>query len=93
MSALNPALAEIVEEFSEVPEADRLELLLDYSRELPELPPHLAEHPELLEQVVECQSPLFLIVEVGADQVVRLFFSAPRRRRLLVVLLPCLPPA
>ncbi|PRB72181.1 SufE family protein [Arthrobacter sp. MYb213] len=77
MSALNPALAEIVEEFSEVPEADRLELLLDYSRELPELPPHLAEHPELLEQVVECQSPLFLIVEVGADQVVRLFFSAP----------------
>ncbi|HJX79592.1 SufE family protein [Glutamicibacter sp.] len=77
MSALNPALAEIVEEFSEVPEADRLELLLDYSRELPELPPHLAEHPELLEQVVECQSPLFLVVEVGADQVVRLFFSAP----------------
>ncbi|MGO2621197.1 SufE family protein [Glutamicibacter ardleyensis] len=77
MSALNPALAEIVEEFSEVPEADRLELLLDYSRELPELPAHLAEHPELLEQVVECQSPLFLIVEVGADQVVRLFFSAP----------------
>ena len=77
MSALNPALEEIVAEFSEVPEADRLELLLDYSRELPELPPHLAEHPELLEQVVECQSPLFLIVEVGADQVVRLFFSAP----------------
>lgn len=77
MSALNPALAEIVEEFSEVPEADRLELLLEYSRELPELPPHLAEHPELLEQVIECQSPLFLIVEVGADRVVHLFFSAP----------------
>ncbi|HAY42074.1 MAG TPA: cysteine desulfuration protein SufE, partial [Micrococcaceae bacterium] len=35
MSALNPALEEIVAEFSEVPEADRLELLLDYSRELP----------------------------------------------------------
>lgn len=77
MSALNQALAEIVEEFSEVPEADRLELLLDFSRELPELPARLAEHPELLEQVLECQSPLFLIVEVGADQVVRLFFSAP----------------
>ncbi|WP_404285571.1 SufE family protein [Glutamicibacter arilaitensis] len=77
MSALTPALAEIVEEFTEVPEADRLELLLDYSRELPELPTRLAEHPELFEQVVECQSPLFLIVEVSADQVVNLFFSAP----------------
>lgn len=79
MSRLPEALNEIVEEFSEVPEADRLELLLEYSRELPELPARLADHPELFEQVVECQSPLFLVVEVSdeADHPVSLFFSAP----------------
>ncbi|KUM31630.1 cysteine desufuration protein SufE [Arthrobacter sp. EpRS66] len=79
MSQLPEDLKEIVEEFTEVPEADRLELLLEYSRELPELPPRLADHPELFEQVVECQSPLFLVVEVAedADRTVNLFFSAP----------------
>jgi len=79
MSQLPDELKEIVEEFTEVPEADRLELLLEYSRELPALPPRLADHPELFEQVVECQSPLFLIVEVAkdADRRVSLFFSAP----------------
>lgn len=79
MSTIPAELTEIVEEFTEVPEADRLELLLEYSRELPELPARLAEHPELFEQVVECQSPLFLVVEVSdADaHPVSLFFSAP----------------
>lgn len=72
-------LSEIIEEFTEVPEADRLELLLEYSRELPALPERLAEHPELFEQVVECQSPLFLVVEVSESDAnpVSLFFSAP----------------
>ncbi|MGO2431998.1 SufE family protein [Glutamicibacter arilaitensis] len=79
MSHVPKKLNEIVEEFIEVPEADRLELLLEYSRELPELPARLADHPELFEQVVECQSPLFLVVEVGAEanRTVNLFFSAP----------------
>ena len=77
MSQLPEALNEIVEEFSEVPEADRLELLLEYSRELPELPARLADHPELFEQVVECQSPLFLHVDADDREQVRLYFSAP----------------
>ncbi|MFJ2620863.1 SufE family protein [Glutamicibacter sp. NPDC087344] len=79
MSQIPAELGEIIEEFTEVPEADRLELLLEYSRELPELPERLAEHPELFEQVVECQSPLFLVVEVSAEasNPVSLFFSAP----------------
>ncbi|WP_371931368.1 SufE family protein [Glutamicibacter sp. MNS18] len=72
-------LREIVEEFTEVPEAQRLELLLDFSRELPPLPERLADHPELFEQVVECQSPLFLVVEVANDaaHTTGLYFSAP----------------
>jgi cysteine desulfuration protein SufE len=77
---LPPALTEIVDDFTTLPVRDRLQLLLEFSRELPDLPPRLAEHPELLEPVPECQSPLFLITEIEADQAdpeVHLYFSAP----------------
>lgn len=72
-------LAEIVVDFQELEEADRLQLLLEFSRELPQLPDRLTDHPELLEQVVECQTPLFLAVELehAPEPRVRLFFSAP----------------
>ena len=78
--ALPPALAEIVNDFQELEERDRLTLLLDFSRSLPPLPERLSNHPELLEQVVECQSPLFLTVEsekTDDGEVIRLFFQAP----------------
>ncbi len=79
MTTLPTTLAEIVDDFQNVTERERLELLLEFSRELPELPARLADHPELLEQVVECQSPLFLTIEVDddVDRTVNLFFSAP----------------
>ncbi|GAA3321619.1 MULTISPECIES: SufE family protein [Paeniglutamicibacter] len=79
MSELPQALAEIVEDFQSVTEPERLEMLLDFSEELPELPQRLAEHPDLLEQVVECQTPLFLNIEVepAGEHRVSLFFSAP----------------
>jgi cysteine desulfuration protein SufE len=72
-------LAEIVNDFQSMEESERLELLLDFSRSLPPLPERLADHPELLEQVVECQSPLFLTIEIGdaPEQAVQLYFSAP----------------
>ncbi|MHA7178225.1 SufE family protein [Arthrobacter sp. Sr24] len=78
--ALPAALAEIVKDFQELTERDRLTLLLDFSKSLPPLPDRLKDHPELLEQVVECQSPLFLTVEsekTDDGEVVRLFFQAP----------------
>ena len=37
----------------------------------------LKEHPDLLERVVECQSPVFLLVEVQ-DSVVTIHFTVPR---------------
>jgi cysteine desulfuration protein SufE len=72
-------LAEIIDDFQDLTEPDRLQLLLDFSRGLPALPERYAEHPELLEQVVECQSPLFLTMEIGdaPERPVHLFFSAP----------------
>lgn len=78
-AGLPAQLAEIITDFQELEEADRLQLLLEFSRELPALPEHLSDHPELLEQVVECQTPLFLAVELeeAPERRVRLFFSAP----------------
>jgi cysteine desulfuration protein SufE len=74
-------LAAIVEEFHAVTERQRLELLLDFSRDLPALPPRVAAAHASMEPVAECQSPLFLLVEVdapaNADSTVHLFFDAP----------------
>jgi cysteine desulfuration protein SufE len=72
-------LAEIINDFQSMDESERLELLLDFSRSLPALPEHLADSPELLEQVIECQSPLFLAIEIGdaPEREVQLYFSAP----------------
>ena len=74
---LNPRLAEIVEDFNAMPGQERLQLLLEFSDDLPALPERYAGHRDLLEQVPECQSPLFLAVEVAPDDVVHLFFDAP----------------
>ncbi|WP_322409161.1 SufE family protein [Microbacterium invictum] len=71
------ALAEIRDEFLELPEPERLQLLLEFSQELPAIPDELADHPELLERVAECQSPVFIIVEVDADGVVAMHATAP----------------
>ncbi|MDO4105749.1 SufE family protein [Clavibacter michiganensis] len=61
---LPAALAEIRDDFLALEQRDRLLLLLDFSNELPELPARYADHPDLLERVEECQSPVFMFVEV-----------------------------
>jgi cysteine desulfuration protein SufE len=76
-SSLPAPLADIRDEFLELDEPDRLQLLLEFSQELPALPPELEGHPELCERVVECQSPVYLFVEVE-DGVVRIHVTAPR---------------
>jgi|SRR5690625_1588707 len=76
-TALPAALQDLIDDFQELGENDRLQLLLELSDELPALPARYENHPELLEPVPECQSPLFLTVEVGEDERVELFFSAP----------------
>ena len=75
--ALHPRLQEIVDDFHSVPDKDRLQLLLEFSQDLPVLPDRYAEHRDRMEPVPECQTPLFLAVEVEPDETVRLFFDAP----------------
>jgi cysteine desulfuration protein SufE len=79
MTDLPPALAELVDDFADVGPKDRLQLLLELSQELPDLPDRYRDAASTMEQVPECQSPLFLAVEVDddPDRHVHLFFSAP----------------
>jgi len=77
-TVLHPRLQEIADEFGDVPESERLQLLLEFGQELPPLPARYATQRELLEPVPECQSPLFLAVEISPNETVHLFFDAPQ---------------
>ncbi|WP_206446825.1 SufE family protein [Agrococcus sp. KRD186] len=72
---LTAALQQTVDDFHAMEEQDRLQLLLEFADELPALPERYAEHPDLLERVAECQSPVFLFVEV--DERVHVHATAP----------------
>ncbi|MHC3000266.1 SufE family protein [Microbacterium sp. HJ5] len=76
-TALPPSLAEIRDEFLELPEPDRLQLLLEFSQELPPVPAEYEGHPELYERVAECQSPVFIVVDVDEAGVVAMHATAP----------------
>ena len=77
VTALPESLAEIRDEFLELPESDRLQLLLEFSRELPPVPARYDGHPELCERVAECQSPVYIVMDVDADGIVSMHAMAP----------------
>jgi cysteine desulfuration protein SufE len=76
MASIETKLQELGEDFAALGVRDRLTLLLEIAGELPELPTRYADHPDLLERVEECQSPVYLFVEVN-DGVVHIFLTAP----------------
>jgi cysteine desulfuration protein SufE len=70
-------LAEIREDFLALDQPDRLQLLLEFSNDLPGLPDRYRDHPDLFERVVECQSPVYIFVEVDEGGLVHLYATAP----------------
>jgi cysteine desulfuration protein SufE len=75
--SLTESALEIVEELNSIDSNDRLELLLEYANNLPDLPARYTDHPDLLERVEECQSPVYLFVEVNSGMV-QIFLTAPQ---------------
>jgi cysteine desulfuration protein SufE len=78
MTELPAALAGIREDFLALDQRERLQLLLEFSNSLPDLPERYADHPDLLERVEECQSPVFIFVEVDEHRIVHVFVTAPK---------------
>ena len=72
-----------------MPDKDRLQLLLEFSQDLPPLPERYAGHRDRMQPVPECQTPLFLAVEVEPDEAVHLYFEraeAPTTRGFAAIL-------
>ena len=69
-------LQRIVDLFAGAPKDLKLQALLEYSRKVPDLPPHL-DGREGMEQVPECQTAFFLSTEVHDDRTVSVWFDCP----------------
>ncbi len=78
-SDLPETFEQIVDDFTAASTRERLDLLLEFSDELPELPERFVDARDSMERVDECQSPVFLTVEVSAhpDRIVHLYVDAP----------------
>jgi len=63
------ALEAIVAELSEADRQERIELLIDFAKNLPPLPDRLERLKDAEHRVEECQSPVFLFVEPRGDRV------------------------
>lgn len=63
------SLDSIVTELGEADRQERIELLIDFAKNLPPLPDRLAEHKDAAHRVEECQSPVFLFVELEGQRV------------------------
>jgi cysteine desulfuration protein SufE len=70
-------LDNIVGELSEADRQERIEMLIDLAKGLPPLPDRLAQFKDAAHRVEECQTPVFLFVELEPSGRVALFADAP----------------
>ena len=56
-------------ELSEASKQERIEMLIDFAKSLPPLPERLSRFKDSAHRVEECQSPVFLFVELTDNQV------------------------
>ena len=71
------SIEEIVREFQGADRQEMIELLIDYSEDLPEIPSRFAERVDRdLHQVHECETPVFIWVEMEGGKV-RIFADVP----------------
>jgi cysteine desulfuration protein SufE len=76
--SLPEVLSQTQDDFLDLGDQDKIQLLIEFADELPDLPAHYKDHPELLEKVEECQSPVYIFVDVE-DRTVQVFATAPEQ--------------
>jgi cysteine desulfuration protein SufE len=77
VAACPAKLQEIITHFREATPRERLEYLLEYAMDLADLPERLAVKRDQMEQVHECQTPVFLHTEYN-NGAVEFFLDIPR---------------
>jgi cysteine desulfuration protein SufE len=73
---LPPQFQNIIDMFQEAQGKEKLEVLLEFSQELPSLPPKYQNNLAKMEQVDECQTPFFLASELE-DGKVFFYYDVP----------------
>ena len=63
--------------FDQAPPEDRLDMLLEFAMDMPELPEELGDARDSMEQVHECQTPVFLLATME-DRQVFYYLDVPR---------------
>jgi cysteine desulfuration protein SufE len=63
------ALQEIIETFHDATPDERLDMLLEFALGMPELPQELQNARDTMEQVQECQTPVFLLSKLHEGKV------------------------
>jgi cysteine desulfuration protein SufE len=76
-AACPEALQEIIDTFHDASAEVRLDMLLEYAMELPDLPKEFHNARDTMEQVHECQSPVFLSAQLR-DGKVYYYLDVPR---------------
>lgn len=76
--SLPEVLSQTQDDFLDLGDQDKIQLLIEFADELPDLPAHYRDHPELLEKVEECQSPVYIFVDVE-DRTVKVYATAPEQ--------------
>jgi cysteine desulfuration protein SufE len=70
------ALDAIVADLNGCDRQERIDMLLDFAKSLPPLPERLIAHKDASHRVEECQSPVYLFVELNGKKVA-LYADAP----------------
>lgn len=66
---MTAALEEIIAEMREADRQERIELLIDYAKNLAPLPERLVTLKDASHRVEECQSPVFLFIDLDGPKV------------------------
>ena len=72
-----PPLRAIIEDFRSMEPRERLESLLDFAMGMPDLPSFLHDARDQMEQVHECQTPIFVFTDI-VDAGVQVYIDVPR---------------
>ncbi|MGE5222228.1 MAG: SufE family protein [Omnitrophica WOR_2 bacterium] len=76
-TAIPTRLNEIIQDFQLAEGREKLEMLLEYAEQMPELPDWLEDHHDQMEPIPECMTPVFVQSEYE-DGKMKFYFDVPR---------------